>query len=475
MSTQSVSTRSVTTLAEAPARDRSAGASGGPSGGSGTDAPIGSAGWTGQAVARVRLALAMLVYRATCFLLNHMGPFRLFFAALRRIRPVALIGNFLWVTRAEDVREVLARFEDFQLGQVIEPGMPWGTFMMTIDWRSQHALERGLLQSMVKPEDTALIRSLAAAEVARHLETASGRIDVVAELAEPVAVRIAADYFGIALADPRRMADLMADLAGIIMVNPPVGSESWSRSRASIAELTQAVVGRIAAHEDAAAPAGAAADDLLARLVRRKAEDHAPAWLDDDWIRRYLTGLVGTGGATIVRASAHAIDQLLAHPDGLKLARDAAARLALDAADAAAAAHLRQAIYEALRFRPMLPLLVRDCPRDTVIAAGTPRARLVKGGTRVMAPPLAAMWDPAAVPAPSVFCADRSQDAYLLFGHGARACFGRYIADIALFEIVRAVARLPKLARAGGRDGDVGYQGPAARSLTVTFDRGGTA
>lgn len=462
----------MSTLVEGPIVDRPAGASGGSSRGPGADAPIGSAGWTGRAAARLAMAVRMAGYHVTCFLLNHMLPFRLFFTALRRIRPLARIGSTMWVTRADDVREVLARFEDFELGQVIEPGMPWGTFMMTIDWRSQHALERGLLQSVVKPDDTALIRSLAAAEVARRLEAAPGRIDVVAELAEPVAVRIAADYFGVALADPGRMAGVMADLAGIIMVPPPVGSEPWTRSRASIGELTEAVVGRIAALEDGPAPAAA---DLLARLLRRKAEPRQPAWFDGDWIRRYLTGLVGTGGATIVRASAHAVDQLLAHPEGLKLARDAVAQLEGSSGNSAAAANLRQVIYEALRFRPMLPLLVRDCPRDTVIAAGTPRARLVEGGTRIMAPPLAAMWDPSVVPAPSMFCAGRPPDAYLLFGHGARACFGRYIADIALFEIVRAVAQLPMLARAPGRDGKVGYQGPAARSLTVTFARDGAA
>ncbi|MFX9093454.1 hypothetical protein ABTN25_20180, partial [Acinetobacter baumannii] len=53
-------------------------------------------------------------------------------------------------------------------------------------------------------------------------------------------------------------------------------------------------------------------------------------------------------------------------------------------------------IYEALRFRPMLPLLVRDCPRETIIANGTRRVRIVPAGARVLAAPLAAMFDPDA-------------------------------------------------------------------------------
>lgn len=426
--------------------------------------------------------LAMLVYRLLCLAFCHMLPFKLVFALLRRVRPLALFGSTLWVTRADDVTEVLGRFDDFHLAEVIEPGMPWGQFMMTIDWREQHAVERGLLQSAVKPaEDRDAITALVTQTCRDSLADAGGgRIDVIAAIAEPVVVRIAAEYFGVAPlgGSPHRMADAMAELAGIIMVNPPQGSQPWQRSRDAMAglanEILAAIAERKAAHK-AALAAGrddGLPDDLMTRLVRLLVAGNQPAWFGDDWIRRYLTGLVATGGATIVRATAHAIDQLLAHPEGLRLAQDAAARLDRAPDDAAAVAALRQIVYEALRFRPMLPLLVRDCPRDTVVAGGTPRARIVPGGTRVIAAPLAAMFDPAKVPMPWQFRAGRPQDAYVLFGVGSRSCFGRYIADIALLEIARAVLRLPGLARAPGADGRIRYGGPAARGLTVTWRAG---
>jgi cytochrome P450 len=415
--------------------------------------------------ARLQQRLALLVYRGVCFGLNHMAPFRLFFAALRRLRPVARIGSTLWVTKAEDVREVLSRFEDFELGQVIEPGMPWGTFMMTIDWRVQHALERAQMQAVVRRDDAALIRRLCV-ETCAGLRPTGGRLDVVADIAEPVGARLCRDYFGAALPDRVAMAEMMADLAGIIMVNPPVGSAPWARSRRSIDALTAAVMARVAAVRG---PGGAGEPDtLLTRLVRLQAQGGQPDWFDDDWIRRYITGLVGTGGATIIRASTHAIDQLLDHPQGLREAQAAVAQLDRDPDNAAALLQLRKVVYEALRFKPMLSLLVRDCPRDTVIAAGTPRARIVPAGTKVFAPPLAAMWDPQAVPEPSRFDSSRPDDAYLLFGHGVRECFGRYVADIAILEIVRAAVRLPGLARAPGADGRIGYDGGAARHLAVT-------
>src|SRR5260370_29336574 len=97
------------------------------------------------------LAWYLFVYRSVCFLLSHLWPLKLGFAVLRRLRPVAIFGNSLVVTKASDVREVLERFDDFTLGDFIEPGMPWGSFLMTVDWSDQHAHERRRLASAVIP------------------------------------------------------------------------------------------------------------------------------------------------------------------------------------------------------------------------------------------------------------------------------------------------------------------------------------
>ncbi len=425
--------------------------------------------------AKLTLRRQMLAYRVSCFLMSHMLPFKLFFAVLRRLRPLALIGDTLWVTKADDIREVMSRFDDFMLGESIEPGMPWGQFMMTIDWREQHALERGLLWSVVDKADVTRIHTLVADECRKQAqaELATGRIDVVARFAEPVVVRIAAEYFGVPPlgGSVQRMADAMADLAGLVLIQPPVNSQPWASSRESIAIVTNQIVATIA-DRTGAIKQGAVTnlpDDLLTRLARKLASGNQPVWFNEDWIRRYISGLISTGGATIVRASAQAIDQLLAHPEGLEKARAVAARLDKVPGDPVLTAQLRQLIYEALRMRPMLPMMVRTCPRDTVVAAGTSRARIVPGGSHVVLAALGAMFDPETVEAPWEFRAGRPDDVYLLFGYGLRECFGRYIADAALLEIIRFVVQLPGLARADGGAGNVSYSGVAARSLTVTF------
>jgi cytochrome P450 len=430
-------------------------------------------------------------YRTACYVLSHLGVMKVIFAILRFIRPVALFRNVLVVTKASEVREVLERFDDFTLGESIEPGMPWGAFLMTVDGREQHARERRMLQSVVDVQaDSHLIRTIVADCCRRRTEemAESGQIDVVADLAEPAMVAVLAEYLGVPPlgGDPQRMASIMRSLAGIIMVGPAVGSPQWCRSRADIADLTAQLLEQIAAGGLGTTNVGPIPDQsLLARLLRRYNSVTGPKWFDEDWIRRYLTGLVATGGATIVRGTTHAIDQFLEQPEALQQAQVLSAALdrAIRASDRATtdasvdAAKVdieasRQALrgwtYEALRFRPMLPLLVRHCPRETIIANGTKRARRVPAGVIVIAPPLSAMFDGDAFPDPHAF-QERPIESYFHFGFGPRHCFGKYIADIVMIEVVRALMRMPGVTRGGGQKGRVQYDGPAPCSLMVNF------
>jgi cytochrome P450 len=449
---------------------------------------------------RIKLALGILAYRVQCYALSHPGLFLVPFAVLRRLRPIAKVGNLMVVTKDCDVREVLDRFDDFTMHEVLGPGMPWGPFMITIDWRQQHDLERKLMQSAVKVDaDVAAIKSAAKRVAGRLIDEAGsaagarGEIDVVAGLIEPVMVEVAADYFGIrrfGSGDPT-MAQIYRHLASLIMVRPPEGSHDLAASLASIDAVTAELV-RIIREKQAIVAAGKIGadlgDDLISRLVALLAKSGGqPPWFDADWIKRYAIGLAATGGATIVRATTHTVDQLLAHPEGLAIARERARllndaeaeqnRLAgmpgtpkdkIDAAGQAveeARARLRQVIYEALRFRPMLQLLVRYVPRETVLAKGTRRMRTAPPGSTVLAAPLAAMFDPERFEHPWHFVPDRDLASYIHFGYGLRECFGRYVA-----EVIRGLLRLPDLKRASGRRGRVGYEGPAAKSLYVTFD-----
>jgi cytochrome P450 len=431
----------------------------------------------------------------------------LLFAFLRHVRPLGVVFPKVYVvTKAKDVRDVLGRLEDFTVAEVLDSHMPWGPFMIGIDRPNQHAVERNFLQSIVsgkdettKIRDVERVRDRAAAKCktllaqARNSASERAQLDVVTELSEPIVVDTMHNYFGIpVIGSQPEMARILGQVAAYVMVKPPVGSDERLEALNSTSKLTKSIVERI--QETPAGETQPDAPDLLTRLVTRLRDPNLdnPKWFNEDWIRRYITGLAVFGGGTIVRATTQAAEQLIRRLPDLTRPRHLAQQLEqdppnLEAMKSSSSAwhQLRQIIYEALRFRPMLPVLVRYSPRETLIGKGSVHARMVRAGATVIVPPLAAMFDPEEFPRPWSFefekldRADRRSNKYLHFGpegqshgprrDGPRLCFGRYIADILLVEMIRALLLCQELKTAAGAVGRIAYEGPVPRSFSVTF------
>ena len=191
----------------------------------------------GSVVQAVALFRRRLQYRVFCYVLSHPLPLKLIFALLRRVRRIAMLGKNVVVTKASDVRYVLDRLEDFTIADVLGPNMPWGPFMIGIDWPEQHARERNFLGSVVsgknnvdKIKDPKKIRDEAAAKCRELISQArkSGpelvKIDVVTELSEPVVVDTIQSYFGIPVIGTRQeMARILGQVAGFVLVEPAGG------------------------------------------------------------------------------------------------------------------------------------------------------------------------------------------------------------------------------------------------------------
>jgi cytochrome P450 len=261
----------------------------------------------------------------------------------------------------------------------------------------------------------------------------------------------------------------LSQIAGFIMVDPPVGSDRWNDARDSMVRLTNALTQKIGTPPNPTQPS----NDLLTRLViKLNGGNRNPSWFDDEWIRRYITGLTVFGGATVVRAATQAIDQLIKHPAGLRHARELTRQLESNSGQDVEAirAQLLQIIYEALRFRPMLALLDRYVPREAMIAKGSARARMPPAGCVMVTPPVAAMYDPEEFPSPWAFRSGRCLKSYVHFGYGPRLCFGKYIADTLFVEIVCGLLLIGDVERARGSRGRLKYDGPACKSMVLTFN-----
>jgi cytochrome P450 len=198
-------------------------------------------------------------------------------------------------------------------------------------------------------------------------------------------------------------------------------------------------------------------DDVLGRLLAAQADPAAPASWDDAGIRNNLLGLTMAGVNTIYTAMVHVAAELLARPEQLAGARQAALSGDDDLLDRYAR--------EALRFRPEDPLLYRYCEQEYTIARGTDRETVVRPGALVIVAPVSAMHDPSRIEAPEEFRLDRPDDAYMHFGYGLHQCFGRHIARAQIGGVTAQLLRLRDLRATG----PVEYAGLYPRAFPIEF------
>jgi cytochrome P450 len=180
-------------------------------------------------------------------------------------------------------------------------------------------------------------------------------------------------------------------------------------------------------------------------------------------IRNNLVGLLIGELPTTSAAANLALDELLDRHEAF--AGACAAARADD--DGLLAAY----VFEALRFRPLNPVIYRRALRDTAIAEGRLRARRIPSGTMVMASNLSAMFDPLEIRDPNAFRIDRPWETYLLWGYGLHACFGAYLNRATLPTILKPLLLRPGLRRAAGPAGHIDQQGtPFPVHLHLEFD-----
>jgi cytochrome P450 len=161
------------------------------------------------------------------------------------------------------------------------------------------------------------------------------------------------------------------------------------------------------------------------------------------------------------RSATLAVDELLARPEALALAREAAWDGDLE--------QLRRLLWEVYRFRPVQPRVSRRCTAETVLAADTPRARRVPSGAMVFAGSHSAMWDETAVPDPEDFDATRADGQYLVFGGGPHRCPGEHVMGVQLPALLAPLLRSDGLQRAPGLAGVTRWEGLFPGRLEVEF------
>jgi cytochrome P450 len=371
--------------------------------------------------------------------------FRVGLATFRALLPIAQLGKTALVTRFADVEEVLTDHERFHVRYTNKMKRTTGAFILGMNEDVPYQAEAKYLRAAVHPGDLDRVRALTREFAGELLERglSRGQLDVVSDYARKLAVRVSADYLGVSgpcehtlskwtqalfldlflnLKDDRRLSALAVDAA----------TDFCRHLEARADKLRSDTLRGVSSP-----------DTVFARLLQLQATHD----IDDTGVRRNIAGLVIGAIDTVAKAVVLSFDQLLARPVQLEEAR-AAARLG-------DVERVAKYTFEALRFNPHNPIVLRIAERDTVLAQGTRREHRVKAGDTVVAATMSAMFDRDVFRNPTQFSIDRDATSYMHFGRGRHQCFGEHLVKTILPEAVMALLSCPDLTRAPGKQGRV--------------------
>lgn len=381
------------------------------------------------------------------------------FALLRHVMPVLVVGKRAVVTRHADVLALLERDREFTIAEInaARTARDNGPFVLGMDSSAQHDREKALLNQVMRPADVELVRAIVLEEGQRCLSRAQnlGQIELVQGFSRVVPLRVIERYFGVPSPAANGMDDWLRALFHDLFLNQTDDPDVIADAVGSFQRLRPHLEAVIAERRNAPT---LRESDVLGRMLGLQSDPTYRAWLDDDAVCRNISGLIIGALETTSKAVIHVIDELLRRPAPLEEAVRAARRGDIQ--------RVRGSAYEALRFNPFVPVLVRHCRTEARL---TSSRRAIPAGTLVYAATLSAMFDGAALENPGEFRADRALE-YLHFGHGLHRCQGRLVNDVQVPELAALVLKLPGLRRAPGARGEVVYAGPFPDRFVLEFD-----
>ena len=386
-----------------------------------------------------------------------LGHLDFMFRILRNVWPIPVLGKFALVTRFDDVEEVLSLSQVFvnPYNEKLDVIMGGHAFFLGMTNTEQYSRDTTNMRMAVRRTDidSRLIPATLAA--AQSIVAASkGRVEIV-DLVRTVTFDVLCEYFGTpdaADADLRVWATRLFEFQFADQAN-----DTALRAEVDIhaPALRTYVDSLLAARKSAPSK-----DDILGRCL--ELQRLGVPGMDDAAIRTNLVGLIVGGLPQPAMVVPQAMEQLVRRPDALAQARQAAA----DHDDQKLAA----VVFEAMRFDPLVPALLRTAAEDYKIAAGNLRARTIRKGTTVAAGVRSAMHDGRRVPHPEVFDPMRRPYQYMHFGYGLHTCFAVHINMALLPLMLKPVFQRKNLRRAAGPDGHLSKKGIFADRLVLEFD-----
>jgi cytochrome P450 len=384
-------------------------------------------------------------------------------ALLRTCWPIPKLGNWAAVTRFEDVQEVLGLDDVFPVpfGDKVKllNGPPnFLNFLLGMKGDEEYwAIQREVMEAFRLADISSIVAPQAARLTEEILAASAGRIDAIQDLITLVPTRLCRTYYGVPVrVEEETQFGQWTIAMSTFMFGDPTDNPAYRRCAVAAGKQMRALIDQ-AIRTAKASPSGS--DTVLARLLAMQQRNPQ---LTDERIRSYLIGMITGFVPTNTMAAGHMLDMLFRRPDFMAAARSAAI--------AGDDERSRRCLFETMRFKPLNLGPFRNCAQDYTIAAGTPRAKTIPAGTKLLASTQSAMFDPRRVDNPRKFDPDRPAFHSMLFGSGLHWCTGAFIAATQITQTFKALLVKRNLKRASGRAGRLQLLGPFPQHLMVEFD-----
>lgn len=378
----------------------------------------------------------------------------------RTFFPVFRFRDWVVVSRYSEVIEVLSRNQDFTISEINAARMHAVDidFFLGMDTSPQHDREKGIMELVAKREDMGRIQQFVSKESERITDEIKtiGKIEVVETISRIVPVLLVDNYFGVRNPNQKQMLYWLRILFHQLFLNlnnDPVIEAKAKKAGNELKPFLNVLISdrRRQMEEGKECP-----DDLITRLLKLQPQYD---WLDTDAIRRNISGLIIGAVETTSKCVVLVLEELFRRPEVLKEAIALANKNDIKA--------LKNYCYEALRFNPHNPIVIRYASEEQRI--GKNGKYKIPAQCKVLVGIYSGMFDKKVFTSPGKFKVDRKTE-YLHFGYGMHECFGKHINAVQIPIIVAATLRLPNLRKSSINDGKVINDGPFPESFWLEFD-----
>lgn len=334
--------------------------------------------------------------------------------------------------------------------RVTHPGGRAPEWLVFLD-PPRHTRLRGIVSRAFTPRAIAALSPRIEAISTELLDSLCHRdeIDLVADYAEPLPVRVIAEMIGMPAEEQATFAGWSRAIVNLSYAI--TGGEAWARAGREYVAVKDAIVRYLAGM--IAERRASATDDLLSALVWGEVDGER---LTDEEIVGFFQLLLSAATETTTNLIANAMLCFMEHPDQ---------RVRLNANPEV----IGTAIEEVVRFRSPGQIMFRQTTREVTL-----HGRTIPADRFVLLMIGSANRDPACFPDPGRFDVTRAPNPHIAFGHGIHACLGaalaRTEARVALPQLLARVRRFePATSEPWAPREALHVHGPSALPLRVEW------